>query len=59
MSPRKPRAIKPFSAAKEVKRQARAKVGAPPPTRPHESRKHRSPKHKKQEWELNVEADCS
>jgi hypothetical protein len=55
MSPRKPRAIKPFSAAKEVKRQARAKVGAPPPTQRHESRKHRAPKHKKQVWEVNGE----
>jgi len=57
MSPRKPRAIKKFSAAKEVKRQARAKVGAPPPTKPHESRKHKPPKHKKQAWESAVESD--
>jgi hypothetical protein len=54
MSPRKPRAIKPFSAAKEVKRQARAKVGTPPPTRLHAGRKHRPPKHKKQAWESDV-----
>jgi hypothetical protein len=57
MSPRKPRTIKPFSAAKEVKRQARAKIGAPPTTKPHVTSKHKSPKHKKQEWELNVESE--
>jgi hypothetical protein len=54
MSPRKPRTIKPFSAAKEVKRQARAKIGAPPPTKLYETRKRKPPKHKKREWELNV-----
>jgi hypothetical protein len=55
MSPRKPRTIKPFGASKEVKRQARAKIGAPPPTKLHETRKRKPPKHKKLEWELNVE----
>ena len=56
MSPRKPRTIKPFSAAKEVKRQARAKIGAPPPTKLHETRKRKPPKHKKLAWELGAES---
>jgi hypothetical protein len=53
MSPRKPPAIKPFSAAKEVKRRARVRVGTPPPTQRHESRKRRPPKHKKEVWEVD------
>ena len=56
MSPRKPRAIKPFSATKEVKRQARAKIGAPPPTKLHETRKRKPPKHKKRDWEFGTES---
>jgi hypothetical protein len=56
MSPRKPRTLKAFSAAKEVKRQARAKIGAPPSTRLHETRKRKPPKHKKREWELGAES---
>jgi len=56
MSPRKPRTIRPFSAAKEVKRQARAKIGAPPPTKLHETRKRKPPKHKKLAWELGEES---
>jgi len=39
---------KPFQAAKEVKRQARRRVGSPPPTSPLDSRKSKPPKHKKQ-----------
>ena len=56
MSPRKPRTIKPFSAAKEVKRQARAKIGAPPPTKLHETHKRKPPKHKKAAWESGEES---
>ena len=40
-----------FQASKEVKRRARRELGAPPPTRRHESRKHKPPKHKRQEFE--------
>jgi hypothetical protein len=54
MSTRKP---KPFRATKEVKRQARLRVGSPPPARLHESRKRKSPKHKKREWDqMNSES---
>ena len=56
MSRRKPRTIKPFSAAKEVKRQARAKIGAPPPTKLHETHKRKPPKHKKAAWESGEES---
>jgi hypothetical protein len=56
MSPRKPRKPKPFRAAKEVKRQARIRVGSPPPVERHESRKRKPPKHKKQDWEHEVES---
>lgn len=52
MSPSKPRKPKPFRAAKEVKRQARLQVGAPPPTQRLEDRKLKPPKHKKQELDL-------
>ena len=38
---------KPFRAAKEVKRQARRRVGSPPPTSPLVSPKRKPPKHKK------------
>jgi len=48
MRPRKP---KPFRAAKEVKRQARLRLGSPPPVQRHETRKRKSPKHKKRSWE--------
>ena len=46
------RRAKPFRASKEVKRRARAELGAPPPTQRHESRKHKPPKHKKQELQI-------
>jgi len=47
MSPRKPPKREPFSASKEVKRQARERVGSPPPSQRHESRREKPPKHKK------------
>ena len=53
MISRKP---KPFRASKEVKRQARMRVGAPPPVQRHESRKSKAPKHKKQQWEETMNA---
>jgi hypothetical protein len=53
MSTRKP---KPFRATKEVKRQARLRVGSPPPAQLHASRKRKSPKHKKRAWEQTLES---
>jgi len=53
MSARKP---KPFRATKEVKRQARLRVGSPPPAQLHMSRKRKSPKHKKRDWEQTLES---
>ena len=38
---------KKFSAAKEVRRQARTLIGAPPPTRVLKDKRHKPPKHKK------------
>jgi hypothetical protein len=52
MSTRKP---KPFRATKEVKRQARLRVGSPPPSRVHQNREHKPPKHKKREWDQALE----
>jgi hypothetical protein len=54
MSRRKP---KPFRAGKEVKRQARLRVGSPPPSQPHETPKKKEPKHKKQLLEKELEAE--
>ena len=51
MSPRKPPKQKPFHGWKEVKRQARERVGAPPATRREESPGRKPPKHKKREKE--------
>jgi hypothetical protein len=51
MKPGKPRRPKPFRAAKEAKRLARMRVGAPPPARREESAKRAPPKHKKREFE--------
>lgn len=45
---------KPFQASKEVKRQSRRRVGAPPPSRRLESPKSRPPKHKKRQLELEI-----
>lgn len=56
MSPRKPRTLKPFRAAKEVKRQARLRVGSPPPLQRHETRKRKPPKHRKREAGLETDA---
>ncbi|PYV12172.1 MAG: hypothetical protein DMG23_01995, partial [Acidobacteria bacterium] len=42
---------KPFRASKEVKRQARLRVGSPPPGRVHETRERKPPKHKKRRLE--------
>jgi hypothetical protein len=50
------RKVKAFRAVKEVKRQARLRVGTPPPVQRHESRKRKAPKHKKQQWEEATEA---
>jgi len=47
MSPRKPPKKEPFYAWKEVKRQARERVGPPPPTQREESARHKPPKHRK------------
>ena len=38
---------KKFSAAKEVRRQARALIGAPPPTRVLKDKRRKPPKHRK------------
>ncbi|HLY61974.1 MAG TPA: hypothetical protein VKV95_14620 [Terriglobia bacterium] len=43
------RKLKPFRAAKEVKRRARLLIGAPPPVRREESPKVKPSKHKKRE----------
>ena len=43
--PRKPK--KKFRAATEARRQARALIGTPPPTRVEQNRKRKPPKHKK------------
>lgn len=47
MSPRKPPKKEPFHAWKEVKRQARERVGTPPPTKREESPRNKPLKHKK------------
>lgn len=47
MSPRKPPKKEPFHGWKEVKRQARERVGTPPSTRREESPRNKPPKHKK------------
>ena len=39
---------KKFSAAKEVRRQARTLIGAPPPTRVLKDKRRKPPKHKKE-----------
>ncbi len=46
---------KPFRASKEVRRQARIRVGSPPPVRRHESPKRKPPKHKKREIQQGTE----
>jgi hypothetical protein len=43
------RKLKPFRAAKEVKRRARLLIGAPPPVRREESPKRKPPKHTKRD----------
>ena len=43
--PRKPK--KKFRAATEARRQARALIGTPPPTRVEQNRRRKPPKHKK------------
>jgi hypothetical protein len=52
MHPTKHRKAKTFRASKEVKRQARKRVGLPPPSRRDESAKRKAPKHKKREEEV-------
>jgi hypothetical protein len=56
MSPRKPPKKEPFHGWKEVKRQARERVGTPPPTRREESPRNKPPKHKKRAIEEAQEA---
>jgi hypothetical protein len=51
MPPSKPPKKEPFKGWKEVKRQARERVGAPPPTRREEDPRHKPPKHRKREIE--------
>ncbi|HZT71730.1 MAG TPA: hypothetical protein VFC10_18520 [Terriglobia bacterium] len=51
MSPRKPPKREPFRAWKEVKRQARERIGTPPPTKREETARGKPPKHKKRELE--------
>ena len=53
MPVRKP---KTFKAAKEVKRRARASVGAAPPSRVFDDRRIRPPKHKKRRRQEAMEA---
>ena len=50
----KSRKAKPFRAAKEVKRLARLRVGAPPPEQVTPAEKHKRPKHKKKEMESEL-----
>lgn len=50
----KRRKPKPFRAAKEVKRLARATVGAPPVEQVQPDEKRKSPKHKKRELESQL-----
>jgi hypothetical protein len=57
MSPRKPPKKKLFSASKEIKRQARERVGSPPPTKRQESPRHKPPKHRKRGLEETEETD--
>ena len=47
---------KPFQRTKEVKRQARLRVGSPPPAQPHQDRRKKLPKHRKREWRAQVES---
>jgi len=51
MSPRKPPKKELFEGWKEVKRQARERIGTPPPTRRDENPRRKLPKHKKRERE--------
>jgi len=51
---RKPRKPEPFRASKEVKRRARAVVGAPPPSKVKPSAKRKAAKHKKKEIEPDL-----
>lgn len=46
---------KKFSAAKEVRRQARTLIGAPPPTRVLGDKRRKPPKHKKKMVEKETE----
>lgn len=49
------RKVKPFRAAKEVKRLARKQIGTPPPTRRLDSRKRKPPKYSKQELQAAID----
>ncbi|HEV2425081.1 MAG TPA: hypothetical protein VGZ29_09670 [Terriglobia bacterium] len=50
----KNRKLKPFSAAKEVKRLARLRVGTPPPSQVQPDEKRKPQKHKKKELEQEL-----
>jgi hypothetical protein len=50
----KRRKPKPFSAAKEVKRLARLRVGTPPPSQVQPDEKRKPAKHKKKELEQEL-----
>jgi|GEM_PF-2381937 hypothetical protein len=52
MSPRKPPKKEPFRAWKEVKRQARERIGTPRPTKREENARGKPPKHRKRELEV-------
>src|ERR1035441_7201615 len=45
-----------FRATKEVKRQARLRVGSPPPAQPHQDRRKKPPKHKGRERQTETES---
>jgi hypothetical protein len=55
MSPRKPPKKEPFRAWKEVKRQARERIGTPRPTKREENARGKPPKHRKRELEAMEE----
>ena len=55
MPPSKPPKKEPFKRWKEVKRQARERVGPPPPTRREEAPRYKLPKHRKREIDESEE----
>jgi hypothetical protein len=53
---RKPGKRQPFQRTKEVKRQARLRVGSPPAVQAHQDRRKKLPKHKKRTWQAEGES---